>query len=524
MSAASDLCAVAEARLRPLFLASAIAAWDANVLASEENEAKRVAADVALSDALADRSFFEEVCEARAGDADGLVRRQLELLYSLTATNQAAEGLRHRLVELEASVDVRFAQHRGVVGGVEVSDNEILELLRHSNDEAERRETWEASKTVGAAVADDVRRLARLRNEIARSLGHRDWFAFSLEVSEMSEARLFETLDACDAATSELFGAWKQDVDARLAERFGCAPADLRPWHYADPFFQDVPVEGGIDLDPLFAERDVVELAETTFSELGLPADQVLARSDLFPREAKCQHAFCLDVDRKGDVRVLANVRNDASWADTMLHELGHAVYDLGYRDDLPWLLRDCHLAMTEGIAIMMGALARDPEWLRSVAKFELDEGSALHQAHAADALVFTRWVLVMTHFERRLYADPEADLDAIWWELVARYQLLTPPEGRLAPDWAAKIHVACAPVYYHMYLYGHLVAAQLRAAVKREVGGFVGSPEAGSFLRDRVFATGEALRWDELVEHATGEQLSVAHYADELVRAYENA
>jgi len=89
-----------------------------------------------------------------------------------------------------------------------------------------------------------------------------------------------------------------------------------------------------------------------------------------------------------------------------------------------------------------------------------------------ADALVFTRWVLVMTHFERELYADPDADLDAIWWSLVNRYQLLTPPDGRRAPDWAAKIHIACAPVYYHTYLYGHLVAAQLRAAIRREVGG----------------------------------------------------
>lgn len=524
MSAAADLCGTAEARLRPLFLASSLAAWDANILANDENEAKRVAAEIAVSDSLADREFFQAICEARDGEADGLVRRQLDLLYAMTATSQAPEELRHRLVELEASVEARFAQHRGIVDGTAVTDNEILDILRGSNDVAERREAWEASKTVGAAVADDVRNLARLRNELARRLGHRDWFAFSLDVSEMSEERLFETLDACDAATSELFGRWKDDLDGRLASRFGCAVGELRPWHYADPFFQEVPAEGGIDLDPQFAERDVIELARSTFAGFGLAAEAVLARSDLFPREAKCQHAFCLDVDRDGDVRVLANVRNDANWADTMLHELGHAVYDLGFSTDLPWLLRDCHLTITEGIAIMMGALARDPEWLREIAGFELADGSALLQAHAANALVFTRWVLVMTHFERELYANPDADLDEIWWQLAERYQRLTRPDGRSAPDWAAKIHIACAPVYYHTYLYGHLVAAQLRAAIGREVGGFVGEPAAGTFLRDRIFASGESVRWDELVERATGERLSVAYYADELARAYENA
>ena len=67
-----------------------------------------------------------------------------------------------------------------LVGGVEVGDTEIKRILRQSDDPAERREAWEASKTVGAEVADDVRALARLRNEAARSLGHRDWFALSL--------------------------------------------------------------------------------------------------------------------------------------------------------------------------------------------------------------------------------------------------------------------------------------------------------------------------------------------------------
>ncbi|MFN8224405.1 MAG: M2 family metallopeptidase [Gaiellales bacterium] len=517
MTEATALCQEAEERLRPLFLTSALAAWDANVVANDENEARRVAADVALSDALADPALYGRIVEARKGAAEGATRRQLDLLYGMTATSQAPEALRHRLVELEAAVEGRFAQHRGVVRGAEVTDNEILEILRRSNDIAERREAWEASKTVGALVAEDVRALARLRNEIARSLGHRDWFAFALDVSEMSEDKLFVTLDACDAATRELFTRWKQGVDAQLAERFGCGVDELRPWHYADPFFQDVPAEGGIDLDPLFADRDVVALAGATFSGFGLPTDDVLARSDLYPRDAKCQHAFCLDVDRAGDVRVLANVRNDASWADTMLHELGHAAYDLGYADSLPWLLRDCHLTMTEGIAIMMGALARDPEWLRTVAGFELEESNGLQTAHAADALVFTRWVLVMTHFERALYADPDANLDTIWWELVARFQGLTPPEERQAPDWAAKIHIACAPVYYHTYLYGHLVAAQLRAAIRRTVGGLVGRPEAGAFLRERVFGPGASLRWDHLLEHATGEPLDVSFYAAEL-------
>src|SRR5512134_3639021 len=69
-------------RLRPLHLASGLSWWDANVSATEENERRRVEAELALSDALADPDLFREVEQARASGANGLVRRQLDLLHS----------------------------------------------------------------------------------------------------------------------------------------------------------------------------------------------------------------------------------------------------------------------------------------------------------------------------------------------------------------------------------------------------------------------------------------------------------
>jgi peptidyl-dipeptidase A len=297
--------------------------------------------------------------------------------------------------------------------------------------------------------------------------------------------------------------------------------SQLRPWHYADPFFQEVPSEGGVDLDGLFAGRDLVELTRRTFDGLGLATAPILERSDLFPRERKSQHAFCLDVDREGDVRVLCNVVPDARWMETMLHELGHGVFSDGHDPGLPWLLRDCHLTTTEGVAILMGRLTRDAAWLERVAGLSAADATALAPrlaaALAADHVVFARWVLVMTGFERSLYDDPDGDLDRRWWELVARYQGVTPPDGRSAPDWAAKIHVSCAPVYYHTYLYGSLTAAQLAVCLAREAGGLVDHPAAGALLAERVFAPGMTLRWDELLESATGERLTAEHFGREI-------
>ena len=512
-----------EARLRPLSVAVAEAWWDASVRADEETERRRVEAELARSALLADADAFAEIEAARreAGGADPLVRRGLDVLRDAFLPHQVPEELRRRIVELEASVDARFNRHRGVVGGEEVDDNTIRRILRTSEDQAERREAWEASKTVGAAVADDVRELARLRNEAAQKLGFRDFFALSLATSELDEARLFATLDELDRVTSGPFTRWKGALDAGLAARFGCAREELRPWHYDDPFFQEVPAAGGVELDALFAGRDVVALARETFDRLGLETAAILERSDLHPRPGKSQHAFCIDVDREGDVRVLANVSDDSYWAETMLHELGHGVFDLGIDRSLPWLLRSTHLVTTEGIAILLDGLCGDAAWLERVVGMPAAEATALdgrlRAAAAAELALFTRWVLVMTNFERSLYADPEADHDARWWELVGRHQGITAPADRRAPDWAAKIHVAIAPVYYHTYLYGQLVAAQLRGALDRACGGLVDRPEAGTFLAERVFRPGESVRWDALLEAATGAPLGTADFAREL-------
>lgn len=523
MSGARSLAAALTAELRPLEIEANTAWWLASTEVSPERERRRVNADLALREALGDVSAFAAIRAARNGDAgadDPLVRRQLDALHDQFLPQQVPADLRAEIVELEAAVDSTFNAFRGRIDGQPVDNNEISEILRTSTDADDRRRAWEAAKQVGAEVAGSVRELARLRNRAARHLGHRDHFALALATGEMDEARLFATLDEVERATSEPFTTWKAELDAALAIRFGCAVDGLRPWHYDDPFFQDPPT-GGARLDEWFTSADLEALTRHTYHGLGLDVDPVLERSDLVPRPGKSQHAFCIDVDREDDVRVLCNNVSNEYWAATMLHEFGHAIYDVRLGRELPWLLRTMHPLTTEGVAMLFGRLVRDPEWLTAVAgvpaSAAADLASGLAAARRAALLVFARWVLVVTHFERGLYADPEADHTARWWALVERLQQVRRPDARTEPDWAAKLHLALAPVYYQNYLYGELVASQLQATLRTHAGGIVGRPEAGSLLVERFFAPGASVRWDRLVEDATGEPLTARHLVAEL-------
>ena len=235
------------------------------------------------------------------------------------------------------------------------------------------------------------------------------------------------------------------------------------------------------------------------FADLGHDVDAMLARSDLVSRgRGKDQHAFQLTIDRADDIRILCNIAPTPRWLETTLHELGHAVYDHGIDRGLPWLLREhSHTFTTEAVAMLHGRLRARPTSSSSGSP-GVSPDVARHPANGAaarrDLLVFAAWVQVMARFERALYADPRPDLVATWWDQVERYQRLRRPDGIGPGDWAAKIHLTVAPVYYHNYLLGQMTASQLEATIARELG--TGSPAAnpaaaGELLRERFLLLG---------------------------------
>lgn len=129
-----------------------------------------------------------------------------------------------------------------------------------------------------------------------------------------------------------------------------------------------------------------------------------------------------------------------------------------------------------------------------------------------------------MLRFEQQMYADPSQDLNKLWWDLVEKYQLIRRPEGRNAPDFAAKIHVVSAPAYYHNYMMGQLFACQVHSTIAKEVLHSKDIPNAiytdnknvGEYMKARVFGPGATLSWNELTRHATGAELNAKAFAAE--------
>lgn len=251
----------------------------------------------------------------------------------------------------------------------------------------------------------------------------------------------------------------------------------------------------------------------------------------MFEKEGKNQHAYCTDIDKEGDIRILCNVKPNYSWMNTMLHEFGHGVYDKYIDSQIPYTLRDpAHIFTTEAIAMLFGRLASNAQWMKDMLGISQEEKEKISEdgfkSMRLEQLVFSRWAQVMYRFEKNMYENPDQDLNKLWWDLVEKYQMIKKPADRNMPDWATKTHIASSPCYYHNYLLGELLASQLFYYISDNIikstdyrnNSFSDNKQIGVFLIENVFKPGAKWYWNDMIEKATGEKLTAKYYAKQFV------
>ncbi|HBT75835.1 MAG TPA: hypothetical protein DEB39_02675 [Planctomycetaceae bacterium] len=447
--------------------------------------------------------------------------RAAELAELAYERNQLPPALLAQMTEMSSELEQIFQTQRCVIDGQEYTNNDLLEWLERETDSAVRQKIWEALKVVGEEVNDRLVALAKVRNAAAKQLGYDNYWLMSVRFQEYKAEELLAIFEELETSTRPLFAEMKKEMDAELAAKFGVAADRLMPWHYDNPFFQQAPPSKEVNPNDFYKDktgRDIRDISVAYYESIGLPEIRdILEKSSLFEQPGKSQHAFSIDIDAQGDTRILCNLKPTVEWMDTQLHELGHSLYSYHCDRSLPFNLRDAaHIFTTEGVAMYFGAKARTPDWMVRFAGADPKTAEAVAEAlkkqRRREQLIFCRWTLVMLHFEKALYENPDADLRTLWWDTVEKYQMLRRPPRRNKADWASKPHFTVAPVYYHNYMLGELFGAQIRKTIGEKEG-----PELGRTLIDNIFKPGASLAWPEFVRQATGEPLSTRAFAEEL-------
>ena len=518
-----------EAKVIPLYKEASLASWTANITGTDADWSKSEKASFELARIFTDSTAFAELKELKLSGlvTDSLLARQLELLYNAYLGGQVDPALLAEQIKMETEISKKYSNFRVNLNGKELSDNQIEEILRNSTSSKDLQAAWEGHKMIGPVVAKDIITLVKHRNMIARKIGFANYHEMSLKLSGQEPAEVTSIFDELDNLTRDNFAQLKSEIDTYFTKHYKIKTSDLKPWHYQNRYFQEAPEIYSVDFDKYYENHDPVKLVAEFYDGIGLNVDAILAKSDLYEKPGKNQHAFSTDIDRSGDVRTLDNVKPDSYWMNTMLHELGHGVYSYYNDMSLPFVLRDAaHTFTTEAIANMFGRLAKDPLWMQNMGLIDAAESEKIadvgRKALRLEMLVFSRWAQVMYRFEKAMYENPDQDLNQQWWNMVEQYQMLARPEGRNMPDWAAKIHVALYPCYYHNYLLGEVLASQWYSYITASVSknpSFVGDKVVGNYLREKVFLPGSRYYWNDMIERSTGEKLTAKYYAKQFVQ-----
>lgn len=450
--------------------------------------------------------------------------RILNLLVKNFKVNLVPEILIEEIALKEAELAQTYVNFRVQFEGNECTENDLVEILKTEKNIERRKTAWQASKEIGMTLAPKIIALVKKRNQLAHRLGYSDFYKMKLDLDEVDSKWLFSFLEKFEEASKDCFIKTYKEIESTLAKRYNVTPTSVGPWAWSEPFSQEDPLMNG-NLDSLIDGVDIVDAGRVFFQSIGFEVDDILERSDLFERPGKNQHAFCLNLDHENDIRILTNIRPNMRWLEVIIHELGHAVYEKGYDPKLHWYLRTApHMITTEAIALITGRQAYDASFLKHISSKKEIEGELEKaiQSHHRRQVIFSRWVLVMTHFESALYSNPEQDLNALWWTLVQQYQRVCPSSHRGEKhDWACKMHLGLAPVYYHSYLLGEFFASMLKEHFEKEnkTSSLFGHKTIANFLNDKLFFPGNRMRWDILIQSVMGKSIDFQPWIDEFCK-----
>src|SRR5437879_2150815 len=381
---ARKFVAAHETKVRPLERAASLAWWNANITGKDEDFEKKIETQNRIDEALANPEKFRELKEIKeSGQIDEpILAREINVLYLQYLEKQVDPALLKKIVAKANAVEKAFNVYRAKVDGKEMTDSEVRKILKESKNSERLQAVWEASKEIGAIVEPDLKELVRLRNDAAHKLGYKNFHALQLYLNEQNTDDLMKLFDELDELTRGPFQAAKAEIDAKLVAACQIPVDQLRPWHYQDPFFQETPAVFAADIDEPYRRADLLKLCRDFYASIGLPVEDVVARSDLYEKKGKSPHAFCTDIDTEGDVRVLANIVNNEYWMGTMLHELGHSVYSsLNIPQSVPYLLRrEAHILTTEGVAMQFERFSKSRPWLEKMG-VKIDDPKAFDEA-----------------------------------------------------------------------------------------------------------------------------------------------
>ncbi len=499
-------------KLEEISLKSNRACWDFYINSTPENLEIYEKAQDEYSNLFKDKKTYEEFLEIDKTKLKKHYQKQLkDLLKRFDEELNTGEELK-KLRQKENEIAKKYNSYIPKIDDKEVTKVELVRITQTETDPEIRQKAHEAKIKGGDLIAKDMIEFVKMRNEFAKNKGYKTYFEYKLkEEYEVEEEFLKSLIDYVYSNAKNKIETILDKKYKELREFFGVEK--LEAHHYG--LLLDSNPEKAVN--EILKDKDIVEISKNMYTNMGYDVEGLIAQGkltlDLFPRKGKNTHGFCFDIEAGRDARILANLTNNVTSLDTLNHEMGHCVYDLGISTELPFLDKTASSpAMTEAIAMMMGDIIKREDVLKGIVPDEVLE--RFKNSHKEDEAMFVSSSLLIIDFERELYKNPEQNPQELWQKLRKKY---LNREENLTNEWATIPHYLSHPAYYQNYFRATLMKAQIYNYLKSTLNNITENKSSAEFMDRNIFFAGASIEEYDLIKQLTGKEFSAKDFTNSL-------
>ena len=388
--------------------------------------------------------------------------------------------------------------------GEKRSRSYLYTIQRNDPNRRRRESAFRARTSIGDELADGLSQLFRLRNQKSRRLGYNNFMALVFSRSGLDLDEYRRLLNHLDSLTRDVY----LDIVDRIGVKLNVN--DLEYWDVGYAYADINPA-----VDSYFPADSQLPYIRRTLRALDFNLDKMPIYFDLDTREGKSQFTASFPVKPPYDVRVMGN-QSPGMWSTFVLfHEIGHAIHFASVAQESPAFGRFIDGCWTEGMAQILPLMLEEKEWLQKYAKMPAALADSYLASLKEQEVISLRIQLLRLNFEYEAYANPNRDLNKLYWDLFDKYMLL--PRHDDVKPWATVTHFISVPVYMQNYLYADIIAAQTWAWLKENYGSPVDNPKVSAFLIQNFYRFGGRYDWRELLVRGTGEEFNPEYMIDRL-------
>jgi len=207
-------------QIEPLYKQLTEAYFKASITGNSEDFQKAAELELEFVKIYTNKDEFEQLKKYKeSGEIkDSLMLQELNTLYNSYLANQADPKMLQEMINLATGIEEKYNKFRAVVNGKQKSDNEIEEILSTSTNSKEVEIAWTEVKKLGPVVSEDIIALVKMRNQLAQSLGFKNYHEMSLKLSDQDPEEISKIFNELDELTRDAFTELKSEIDIYLAK------------------------------------------------------------------------------------------------------------------------------------------------------------------------------------------------------------------------------------------------------------------------------------------------------------------